>query len=406
MSSGLQVHPCAVICLWEDASLAYHLQTKQLHRLNPAATLLAELCDGTRSREMLLALLGPLIDGDGVATCSSWLDQARAQGLIIETDAPVAQAEMSATEFSSLANELRYRDKVLAAYVCQRRATELAPQDPELWYALGELAHIIGRREESRAAYEKYHAAHPEDVEIEHLLVALCDQQPPARASNTYIEQLYDHFAAFYEDNVVGDLHYQAPQLLIRAIESAGLPPSDLNVLDLGCGTGLFGATIRPRARWLGGIDLSQAMIDKASQRHIYDRLETAEITEWLSRHHADRYDLIAICDTLIYFGDLRQVIPPAARLLAGQGILAFTLEAGQTFPFRLTDSGRFAHHGGHIKEVAAEAGLEIANLTQQTLRWEYGQPVVGWVAVLEKRPASGSGPEVAPIETAAARLP
>ena len=124
-------------------------------------------------------------------------------------------------------------------------------------------------------------------------------------------------------------------------------------------------------------------MIERAKDRRIYDRLETAEITAWLGRDPSDRYDVIAICDTLIYFGDLRQVIPLATRHLTAGGILAFTVEQGDTYPFRLTDSGRFDHHRDHIEEVAAESSLRIITMAEETLRYEYGRPVIGSVVVL-----------------------
>ena len=92
---------------------------------------------------------------------------------------------------------------------------------------------------------------------------------------------------------------------------------------------------------------------------------------------------MISICDTLIYFGSLRQVSAGGAVLAPG-GVLAFTVEQGEGYPYRLTDSGRFAHHQDHLKEVAGEAGLPpVVSLTGQTLRYEYGQPVAGWVVVL-----------------------
>ncbi len=110
---------------------------------------------------------------------------------------------------------------MLGAYICERRATELQPDEPRYWYALGELAHIVGRRDEARAAYERYHRSHPDDVEVEHLLIALRDGAAPARASDKYIEQLYSYFANFYDENMRGDLDYHAPELLLSALQSA-----------------------------------------------------------------------------------------------------------------------------------------------------------------------------------------
>jgi Flp pilus assembly protein TadD len=56
---------------------------------------------------------------------------------------------------------LRDRDRILAAFICQQRVTELAPDDPHTWHDLGELAHILGRRADARIAYERYLERHP-----------------------------------------------------------------------------------------------------------------------------------------------------------------------------------------------------------------------------------------------------
>ena len=108
----------------------------------------------------------------------------------------------------------------------------------------------------------------------------------------------------------------------------------DLDVLDLGCGTGLNGVQWRPQARRLVGVDLSEPMVVRTRARRQYDVLETAEITAWLAREPTERFDVIVACDTLIYFWDLAQVIEPAGR---HRGVLR---RAGQEGPFRTVGLG------------------------------------------------------------------
>jgi predicted TPR repeat methyltransferase len=259
------------------------------------------------------------------------------------------------------------------------------PDNPDRWYQLGDYAQSVGRRAVARDAYARYAAAHPEDAEIEQILYSLRDDAPPARASDRCITQIYQRFASSYENCMIDELEYRAPEHLAEALARAIDGRSGLDVLDLGCGTGLFAPKLRPLARHLLGIDLSPAMLEKARARGLFDRLETAEMTAWLG-DTADRFgpfDLIAACDSLIYFGDLRQVVVPAASRLRPGGVMAFTLEHSTTPPFRLTDTGRFAHHEDHVAEVAAEAGLAVVDLGQALLRYEYGEPVMGLVAVL-----------------------
>ena len=42
-------------------------------------------------------------------------------------------------------------------------------------------------------------------------------------------------------------------------------------------------------------------------------------------------------------------------------------------------------HHPDHVREVAAQAGFELAQLNEAFLRYEYGEEVMGLYAVLRK---------------------
>jgi predicted TPR repeat methyltransferase len=182
-------------------------------------------------------------------------------------------------------------------------------------------------------------------------------------------------------------LAYQAPERLEELIQSQLGDSPELEILDLGCGTGLAGMVMRPRAARLTGIDLSPEMIERARERGIYDRLVIAEINGWLASAQ-DSFDLIVACDTLVYFGDLTQVGKLAAKALKPSGCFAFTVERGETYPHRLTDSGRYAHHPDHIRTVAEAAGFAAISVEEGFLRMEGGQEVIGLIVLLKKEPA------------------
>ncbi len=373
--------PSCLVAPAVDGYLAYDAATKRVHHLNPTAALLLELCDGGRDRDGLLATVGPLLGQGGRVACDAWVEQAERDGLL--TAEPPPATEWTATALADLSDRLHEDGLVLAAFICRYRAAEIQPERPENWYELGDLAQNVGRRDLAREAYARYLAARPDDAEIEQILTALRDDRPPGRASDRCITQIYARFAESYESCMVDDLEYQAPARLGEAVGAALRGRSGLDVLELGCGTGLFAPTLRTWAGRLRGLDLSPEMIEHARRRGLYDDLEVAEITGWLAADGPDRYDLIAACDTLIYFGDLGQVLNPAAGLLRPGGLVAFTLERGETAPYALTDSGRYAHHADHVREASAAAGLEVVHLGEVLLRYEYGEPVTGLVAVL-----------------------
>jgi predicted TPR repeat methyltransferase len=376
----------------DEGYLAYNIENSQLHRLNAAASLIIEISNGKHTAAEVCRQVSPLLENPDASEMMQWVRTAISEGLLKALEP--GDAISSATppeEFVSAAKELRSDGMVLAAFVCQHYATFMLPADPAQWQALGELAHIVGRREDARVAYEKYVQFNPDDAEAAQILVSLRNEPPPPRAPNRCIEQLYARFADFYEDNMCGDLEYQAPERLADSLNAELGTAENLQVLELGCGTGLAAPILRKRAKYLYGIDLSPQMAARAEATGLYNGIEVAEITEWLSRPNAGPagpagpFDLIAACDTLIYFGDLQQVIAPAARLLQPRGCMVFTVERGETGPFQLTDSGRYTHSETHIRDVARLAGLRVASLTEGFLRYEYGKPVVGLVTVLRK---------------------
>jgi predicted TPR repeat methyltransferase len=380
----LAIKPGIVLSPVESGYVAYDPATDTLHQLNPFAALLTELCDGRRTADQIRELAGPLLPEDRAREIDQWIATALQVGLLIPDSGATDAREFSAAELYSLVQRLKDYGKMQTAYICAKRVVELDPQDWDAWYLLADLCQYVGKRDEARDAYQKYFSAHPEDFEIEHLLLALKDEAPPERASDRTIQHIYKGFAKTFDGRLVDDLKYQGPERLLELITAVLGNRGDLAILDLGCGSGLAGARLKPLASTLSGIDLSPEMLELARQRAIYDRLEVAEITAWLESG-SEQFDLITSCDCLIYFGDLTRIAAAAGRRLKPNGVFAFTLERGPQFPFRLTDTGRYEHHPDHIRQVAAATGLTVAGLTAAFLRYEYTVEVIGLLAALRR---------------------
>ena len=156
-----------------------------------------------------------------------------------------------------------------------------------------------------------------------------------------------------------------------------------MDVLDLGCGTGLCGPLLRPMARTLAGVDLSPAMIEKAKARRAYDRRWAADLLEALRAADAG-YDLLVAADVLIYFGDLTPVFEPAVAALRPGGLFAFSVEAGEgeRFQFRPA-TRRYAHAEPYLRRLAGIFGLRVIRLDPITVRTEAGKSVPGDLVVL-----------------------
>jgi predicted TPR repeat methyltransferase len=127
-------------------------------------------------------------------------------------------------------------------------------------------------------------------------------------------------------------------------------------------------------------------MVDKARQRGGYDKLEVAELTAFLQTHPAAN-DVVLSADTLVYFGELQEVLTATYTALRPGGWLAFTLEAmdGEEDRVELTPSGRYRHTRRYVERVLAARGFAGLRIASDTLRREGGQPVLGWVVLAQR---------------------
>ena len=379
------VNPAVLMAPVEDGYVAYDPASDKLHQLNPTAALIAELCDGSRSAGQIRELIAPILPEGKSGEIERWIDEAAKAGLLIfNGGASASHRSFSPEELYKLARRLKTYGKMQTAYLCLKRVVEMKPDDWDAWYYLGDASLTLGKRGEARDAYQKYFDHNADDAEIEHLLIALRDDAPPPRASDRTITCIYKDFADHYDTLMRDDLNYQGPERLQDAIKGAIGEARGLKTLDIGCGSGLSALGLKPFSGELTGIDLSPEMIALAKERGLYDRLEVAEITDWLERTK-ERFDMIAACDCLIYFGDLQGITEAAAKRLNPGGIFAMSMERGGRYPFNLTDTGRYQHHPDHVREAAAGAGLTVARLDEAFLRLEYGNEVTAIYAVLQK---------------------
>lgn len=319
-----------------------------------------------------------------------------------------------------LGNVLSLRQQWAQAEAVYRRALELTPARGDVALNLGTALASQGRVEEAIAAYGSAIAASPTLVEAhvqlgislkrlekkheavnafrealrlkpdhsvaQFFLASLRDGNVPASAPPEYIARFYNDYADTFEVNLVNKLQYQGPSVLLRAVQAALTGrESLLDVLELGCGTGLCGPLFKPLARSLIGVDLSPKMLAIARTRQVYDNLEVGELTAAL-RKRKGTVDLALAADVFIYIGDLTPVFEAAAGALRPKGLFAFTVEAAkieESENYVLRSTARYAHTRPYVEALARRFGFEQLSCEEFCIRMELGQPVPGTIHVL-----------------------
>lgn len=244
---------------------------------------------------------------------------------------------------------------------------------------LAQVLTALGRGEAAVKVFEEYLERNPGDPVAIHQLAALRGQTPE-RASDDYVRRHFDSFSDSF-DEVLGLLQYRAPQLVAEAFERRVADAAKVDVVDLGCGTGLVGPLIRRHCARLVGVDLSIGMLRHAKRTGAYDYLVTAELVEFLRNLPPIRFELAVCADTLCYFGSLAQVMQALSGALKPGGTLIATVEhldEPSEEGFRIGSSGRYAHSEAHLRETVADAGMTVSNVEPVVLRLELGKEVRG----------------------------
>jgi len=300
------------------------------------------------------------------------------------------------------------------ALSCFRRAVALAPDMAEAWNNLGVAQDEFNMIEDASKSYTKaieirsdYASAHfnlgvslqklrhfkeaedhykkvlemkPDHEAARFMLQSLGTWETPDAAPAEHVRRIFDRCAGTFERILVKDLEYKTPELLFDLVRP--YLSQEMNVLDLGCGTGLGSQLYRPFAKRLIGVDVSSKMLEKAAEKKIYNQLQVFDILQdW---KFPKKFDLIYSSDVFVYFGNLDPIIRSASSYLVYGGILAFSVERleDKSMGYRLFPSGRYAHSRTYIQDCLRRHGLELIEQTKAEIRKESGNQVRGLLIV------------------------
>jgi predicted TPR repeat methyltransferase len=266
----------------------------------------------------------------------------------------------------------------------------LVPRFAPAWLLLGKAHAALRAHGPAAAAFERALAHDPEDTIGAGLELARLGSRPAASAmTDAFVRTLFDDYAPGFDAHLTQELSYRAPDIIMAALRRIRTEQKKAfrfgRVLDLGCGTGLMGAVVRAHAEYLAGCDLSPGMVEQARAKSIYDELAVAGIASFLAAEAAASAELVLAADVFVYVGELAAVFAAVARVLAPQGLFAFTVQSHDGDGVIVGDDRRYHHADTYLIEIAADHAFHLAVLEPATTRLDRGEPVPGCVCVLAR---------------------
>lgn len=137
------------------------------------------------------------------------------------------------------------------------------------------------------------------------------------------IEAYYDDWAESY-DRTLHEWDYKTPQEAAALLCDRLEPGAE--VLDVGCGTGMFAAALSAGlACRIEGVDISAASLEIAGKTGTYDRLHRHDLQAAPLPFGDNSFDAAACIGVLTYIEDAASLLADICRIVRPGGWFAFT---------------------------------------------------------------------------------
>ena len=222
------------------------------------------------------------------------------------------------------------------------------------------------------------------ELKIAYLNKALEDQTLPLKIPDQLVRETYEKKAHSWDTDINREkMEFLGPQHIKEAFEKIYTQSHDLDILDLGCGSGLCGEFLQNHSQTLIGVDLSQHMLAKAREKDIYNTLVNNDIVQYLNSSDT-MFDVITGSGILIFFGDLEVLLNTIKLKLKPGGRFIFTLYKSKENNIEVRENIHFAHSADYVQNTAHKYGLKPELISDITHEFDYGKPQPGLIVVLK----------------------
>ena len=284
--------------------------------------------------------------------------------------------------YNNLGVMLQEQGRLDEAEVSYKKAITLKPDYADFYANLGNTLRDQDKLLEAKLNYKKAIELKSDSKKFKHIFDALTGKTTNF-APREYVEVLFDNYAINFENSLVNKLEYKTPNKIVEMIVAKNPNIQLGSVLDLGCGTGLIGDEIKKYCSNLEGVDLSKLMLEKASAKNIYDKLEHQDIVEYLSTEDLD-FNYFISSDVFVYVGNLSEIFRLIKSRNKSKGKFVFSTEHTDRDGFFLEQTGRYSHSKKYIESLCNKFGYKLSHFEVVNLRKNKNKFIIGGLYFLD----------------------
>jgi predicted TPR repeat methyltransferase len=259
-----------------------------------------------------------------------------------------------------------HRGNIEDAVMRFRMVAFLTPENINAYYNLGRCLLLLDDEEGARVQFKKVLEMDANNADVKYQLLKLEHRESIDVIPVSMIKEKTDIAADNYDEKRLAHGPKNCKAIVNTALANIKDKNPNLDVLELGCGSGMCGRILRDKlvAKKITGVDISPKMLKKAEKKKIegeqvYDKLVAAEIRQYLLENN-QKFDLVMANGGFNYFGDLSAIAELLKKALNPGGTLAFVIKKTELEKGFLLDIAQdiFTHSRAYVQEEFKKAGF------------------------------------------------
>ncbi|NSX83003.1 methyltransferase domain-containing protein [Wolbachia endosymbiont of Atemnus politus] len=261
---------------------------------------------------------------------------------------------------------------------------------PIVWYNIGRCHFAMGNTNKAYTYLTKTLKLDNNYEEASYYIKKMTNLAPITKLPKNLIKQYFDYTGEYFVEHWLIAKQYRGHELIyMLTTKIFSNATSALNILDLGCGTGICGHFLKIYniGNCITGVDISNRMLNIArgcfiKGKPVYNELIHMEMTDFLKQERNHSYDVIIFAEVLHYLHDFQAELELAKRSMSKKGVIICLIRRKEGEGIDFVNRGdHFRHSESYVRCVAKEINMQISYMSYCKI---YGSQVDGILFALQ----------------------